>query len=36
MPVGERFGLADIATGTVVKYLDVRFADVPWRSVSLS
>lgn len=29
--VGKRFGLADIATGTVVKYLDVRFPDLPWR-----
>lgn len=29
--VGERFGLADIATGTVVRYLDVRFPDHPWR-----
>ena len=30
--VGDRFGLADIATGTVLKYLDVRFPDVPWRA----
>lgn len=30
--VGDRFGLADIATGTVVKYLDVRFPDLPWRA----
>ena len=29
--VGDRFGLADIVTGTVVKYLDVRFPDLPWR-----
>ena len=29
--VGPHFGLADIATGTVVKYLDVRFPDLPWR-----
>jgi glutathione S-transferase len=29
--VGERFGLADIATGTVCRYLDVRFPDYPWR-----
>lgn len=30
--VGERFGLADIATGTVCRYLDVRFPDYPWRA----
>ena len=30
--VGDRFGLADIATGTVVKYLDVRFPTLPWRT----
>ena len=30
--VGDRFGLADIATGTVVKYLDVRFPELPWRA----
>lgn len=29
--VGDRFGLADIATGTVGRYLDVRFPDYPWR-----
>jgi len=29
--VGDRFGLADIVTGTMVKYLDVRFAELPWR-----
>ena len=31
--VGDRFGLADIATGTLVRYLDVRFPEHPWRSV---
>ena len=30
--VGDRFGLADIATGTVCRYLDVRFPDYPWRA----
>lgn len=30
--IGDRFGLADIATGTVCRYLDVRFPDFPWRS----
>jgi glutathione S-transferase len=30
--VGDRFGLADIATGTVCRYLDVRFPDYRWRS----
>lgn len=29
--VGDRFGLADIATGTLCRYLDVRFPDYPWR-----
>lgn len=29
--VGDRFGLAEIATGTVLRYLDVRFAEHPWR-----
>jgi glutathione S-transferase len=28
---GGRFGLADIAAGTVCRYLDVRFPDYPWR-----
>jgi glutathione S-transferase len=31
--VGERFGLADIAAGTVLGYLDVRFPEHPWRSL---
>jgi glutathione S-transferase len=30
--IGERFSLADIATATVCRYLDVRFPDYPWRS----
>jgi len=30
--VGERFGLADIAAGTVLRYLDVRFPELPWRA----
>ena len=29
--VGDTFGLADIATGTVCRYLDVRFPAYPWR-----
>ena len=29
--VEDRFGLADVATGTVCRYLDVRFPDLPWR-----
>lgn len=29
--VGECFGLAEIATGTVLRYLDVRFPAHPWR-----
>lgn len=31
--VGDAFGLADIATGTLVKYLDVRFPSLPWRQL---
>ena len=31
--VGGRFGLADIAAGTVLGYLDVRFPEHPWRSL---
>ena len=31
--VGSRFGLADIATGTVLRYLDVRFPEQPWRQL---
>ena len=29
--IQDRFGLADIAAGTVCRYLDVRFPDYPWR-----
>lgn len=31
--VGGRFGLADIAAGSVLGYLDVRFAEHPWQSL---
>jgi len=30
--VGDRFGLADIAAGTVTGYLSVRWSDYPWRA----
>lgn len=30
--VGERFGLGDIAAGTVAGYLDVRFPEFEWRA----
>lgn len=30
--VGDRFGLADIAAGSVLGYLAVRWPDHPWRS----
>ena len=29
--VGDRFGLGDIAVGTAVGYLTVRFAELDWR-----
>ena len=29
--VEEKFGLADIAAGTVCRYLDVRFPQYEWR-----
>lgn len=29
--VGDRFSLGDIAAGTVVGYLSVRFPELPWR-----
>lgn len=29
--VGDRFGLGDIAAGTVVGYIDVRFPELAWR-----
>lgn len=31
--VGDRFSLGDIAAGTVVAFLDVRFPEIPWRSL---
>ena len=31
--VGDRFGLGDIAVGTCVGYLSVRFQDMPWRTL---
>lgn len=30
---GDRFGLGDIAVGTAVGYLSVRFQEMPWRSL---
>lgn len=30
--VGDRFGLADIAAGTVTGYLSVRWPEYPWRA----
>ncbi len=30
--VGDRFGLGDIAAGTVVGYLSVRFPELDWRA----
>lgn len=30
--VGDRFGLADIAAGTVAGYLSVRWPEYPWRA----
>lgn len=29
--VGEKFGLADVAAGSVCGYVDVRFSEYPWR-----
>lgn len=31
--VGDRFGLGDIAVGTALGYLSVRFAELPWRTL---
>ncbi|MEB0164828.1 glutathione S-transferase family protein, partial [Glaciimonas sp. CA11.2] len=31
--VGEHFGLGDIAVGTAVGYLSVRFQELPWRTL---
>lgn len=30
--VGERLGLADIAAGSALGYMDVRFPDLDWRA----
>lgn len=30
--VGNRFGLADIAAGSLLGYVDVRFKEYPWRT----
>lgn len=30
--VGDRFGLADVAAGSVCGYVDVRWPEYPWRS----
>lgn len=30
--IGDTFGLADVATGSVCGYVDVRFPEYPWRS----
>ncbi|MCC5860220.1 MAG: glutathione S-transferase N-terminal domain-containing protein [Ectothiorhodospiraceae bacterium] len=30
--VGDRFSLGDIAAGTVVGYISVRFPELPWRT----
>ena len=29
--VGDAFGLADLCVGTVLRYLEVRYAEHPWR-----
>lgn len=31
--VGDRFGLGDIAVGTALGYLSVRFQEMPWRTL---
>ena len=31
--VGDRFGIADIAAGSVLGYLDVRFRELDWRGL---
>ena len=30
--VGNTFGLGDIATGTMLGYMSLRFAEMPWRT----
>jgi glutathione S-transferase len=30
--VGGKFGLADVAAGSVCGYVDVRFSEHPWRT----
>lgn len=30
--VGGKFGLADVAAGSVCGYVDVRFSEYPWRT----
>lgn len=29
--IGDKFGLADVAAGSVLGYMSVRFPDLPWR-----
>ena len=29
--VGERFSIADVAVGTLLQYLDLRYPQLPWR-----
>ena len=31
--VGDRFGLGDIAVGTALGYMDVRFPELAWRTL---
>jgi glutathione S-transferase len=31
--IGQGFGLAEICTGTVLRYLAVRYAEHPWRDI---
>ena len=31
--VGDRFGLGDVAVGTALGYLSVRFQEMPWRTL---
>jgi glutathione S-transferase len=34
--VGGRFSLADVAAGTVCRYVDIRFSEYPWRTRHLN